>query len=190
MAVVILADGMLWIAITILFISMLLGEISQFIVTPRSYLLGPKNWSDISQLILIAVIMYVPNEYMNDPFYFIRRSSIDKICLFEDEKEPLNIYDESDISVKRGLAAFLIVLSWSRLLLQVASHPSERTEQFNKYVMMYQTVAKSFMKLAFVYGLFVISFSIGFYILFHEDIGEEKKLRAGSLSSYVFFETP
>ena len=190
MIVVILADGTLWIAITMLFISMLLGEINQFIVMPRRYFLSPKNWSDITQLILIAVIMYVPNEYMNDPFYFIRQSNIDKICHPEGETKPLEIYDDSDISVKRGLAAFLIVLSWSRLLLQVASHPSERTEQFNKYVMMYQTVAKSFMKLAFVYGLFVISFSIGFYILFHEDIGEDRKLRAGSLSSYVFFESP
>ena len=60
MAVIILADSMLWIAITVLFVSMLFGEINQFIVKPRSYLLSPKNWSDMAQLILIAVIMYVP----------------------------------------------------------------------------------------------------------------------------------
>ena len=190
MAVIILADGMLWIAITLLFVSMLFGEINQFIVKPRSYLLSPKNWSDIAQLILIAVIMYVPADYVNDPFYFSRPSHIEKVCHPEGKKEPLKIYDESDVSVKRGLSAFLIVLSWSNLLLEIANHPSKRTEKFNKYVMMYQTVAKSFLKLFFVYGLFVISFSIGFYILFHEDIGKDKKLGVTSLSSYVFFDTP
>ena len=187
MAVVVLADGMLWIAITLLFVSMIFGEITQFFGRPSSYFRSLKNWGDITQLILIAAIMYVPNEYMNDPWYSLKQSSIDKIC---NPKGFLKIYDDSDISVKRGLAAFLVVLSWSKLLLQIANHPSERTEQFNKYVMMYRTVARSFIKLACVYGLFVISFSIGFYILFHEDIGEDRKLGVNSLSSYVFFNTP
>merc|ERR1719295_178776 len=49
----------------------------------------------------------------------------------------------------------------------------------------------SFMKLFFIYSLFIISFAIGFYILFHEDIGEKKKLGIENpLSSYEFFNTP
>ena len=66
----IFSEGMLWIAITALFASMLFGEINQFIVHPKIYVLSQKNWSDITQLILTAVIFYVPNEFMIDPMYF------------------------------------------------------------------------------------------------------------------------
>ena len=58
MAVIILADSMLWIAITLLFVSMTFGEINQFFGKPSRYFLSPKNWGDITQLILIAAIMY------------------------------------------------------------------------------------------------------------------------------------
>lgn len=189
MAVIIFSDAMLWIAITVLFLSMLLGEINQFIVQPKNYVLSPKNWSDILQLILIAVILYVPNEYIVDPFSFALSCHIDQLC--PEGKDPKKIFIEQDVSVKRGLAAFLIVLSWSRLLIQIANHPSKRTEQLNKYAMMYKTVAKSFMKLFFVYGLVLISFSIGFYVVFHEDIGVENLLyEENGLSPYQFFNTP
>ena len=195
MGVVLFADGMLWVAITVLYVSMLLGEIQQFVAKPKSYFFSKKNWSDITQLILIGVIMYVPNQWVVDPLYFSRPSLISLICHPKGENgadlgKPLAIFDESDVSVKRCLSAFLIIVSWSTLLFQIANHPSKRTENFNKYVMMYQTVAKSFMKLFLVYGLFVISFSIGFYIMFHDDIGEDKKLGTNSLTSYVFFDTP
>ena len=58
--------------------------------------------------------------------------------------------------------------------------------------MMYQTVAQSFIKLFLIYGLFIISFALGFYILFHEDIGEDRKLRIDGedLSPFVFFNSP
>ena len=198
MAVLILADAMLWIAITALFVSMLVGEINQFIVKPKNYLLSPKNWSDILQLILIAIILYVPNEAISDPMYFSLSCHIAALCPDETpvndgcctEKRDPNIFDEADVSVKRGMSAFLIVLSWSRLLLQIANHPSKKTEQLNKYAMMYQTVAKSFMRLLFIYGIFIVSFAMGFYIVFHNDIGDDHQLDVESLTSYQFFNTP
>ena len=197
MAVIVLADGMLMLAIGLLMLSMLFGEIIQFIVKPTNYLLSPKNWCDIIQLILIFIIMTVNNEDLKDPYTYAKSTNIDKVCHPVDEKTekeliPKDILNPSaDFSVKRGLSAFLVVLSWSKLLLVIANHPCKRMEQFNKYVMMYQTVAISFMKLFFIYGLFIISFAIGFYLLFHEDIGEKKKLGIDNpLSPYEFFNTP
>ena len=54
---------------------------------------------------------------------------------------------------------------------------------------MYKRVASSFLKLLFVYGLFIVAFALGFYIMFHNDVGDSA-LDVDSLSSYVFFNTP
>ena len=79
-AVMIFSEGMLWIAITILFVSMVFGEINQFIAYPKNYLLSPKNWSDILQIILMTVILYVPNDIIVDPMYFSLSRNIAKLC--------------------------------------------------------------------------------------------------------------
>ena len=100
-----------------------------------------------------------------------------------------NFYDEHDVTVKRGVSAYLIVLSWTRFLFQVAKNPSRTTERFNKYAMMYRRVATSFLKILFIYSFFIVSFAMGFYIMFHNDMGD-KKLNVNSLTGYVFFETP
>ena len=203
LAVLALSDGMLLIAISLISLSMLLREIIQFIVTPKTYFFKLSNWSDILLLVLIAVVVYVPNDLIPDPINFTLSSTIDNVCpadgndqnvnnnctkCCEDEKHPKEIGDQ-DVSVKRSLSAFLILLSWTRFIFHIARHPGKRTGQLNKYALMYKRVASSFLKLLFVYGLFIVAFALGFYIMFHNDVGDTK-LDVPSLSSYVFFNTP
>jgi hypothetical protein len=148
--------------------------------------------------------VYLPNDFINDPIYFSLSSAIDPLCpedkmsgnvstgcpqCCEKQKEVPKWIDPSDVSVKRGLSAFLIVLSTSRVLVKVAKHPGSMTEKFNKYVRMYRKVASSFLKILSIYSLFIVAFAMGFYILFHNDLGDSK-LNVQSISPYVFFETP
>ena len=53
---------------------------------------------------------------------------------------------------------------------------------------MYGKVATSFFKLLICYCLFIVAFSIGFYIGFHNDVGDQK-LEVDSLTQYVFFDS-
>ena len=65
-----------------------------------------------------------------------------------------------DVSVKRYLSGFLIVLLWTRFTFDVARDPGKKTEMFNKYSLMYQRVASSFLKLLIIYACFIISFCV------------------------------
>jgi len=142
----------------------------------------------------VFVVLYVPNKYIYDPLFYSQSEQNAILCpnngkLNKTENE-LNITVQYHLQVKRGLAAFIIVFSWTNVLFQIARHPGKRTEQFNKYVQMYQKVAKSFFRLIIVYILFLIAFAIGFYVMFHNDIGTDKLHTGHNISLYRFFETP
>ena len=203
LAVLALSDGMLLVAITLLSLAMLTMEMIQLIVTPKTYFAKLSNWTDIILLVLVIVVVYVPNHLISDPISFSLSSTINNVCPGEgsdqnvnndctkcctEEKHPKEIGD-TDVSVKRHLSAFLILLSWTRFIFHIARHPGKRTGKLNKYVLMYKRVASSFLKLLFVYGLFIVAFALGFYIMFHNDVGDTA-LDVPSLSSYVFFNTP
>ena len=205
-SVIAFADGVLWFVISYIFISILTREAMQMCVSPRKYFATLSNWADMLLLTLICLVVYVPNKYIKDPMYFtLTPKNLNLLCNSTkvDEKQPDSWNDvvfpgtkieiEFDVSVKRSLSGFLIVLLWTRFVFDVARHPGKRTEKFNKYSLMYQRVASSFLKLLLTYALFIISFSLGFYVMFHDDVGD-KSLKinpeAGPLSSYVFFNTP
>ena len=192
-----LSESMLWISISIIFLVWTYFESRQFMVSPTKHFNRLSNWADALFIALVIVVVYLPNQFIEDPLDFALSLAVFKVCPDPDSKdfnttnkEPLtNFYDEHDVTVKRGLSAFLIVLSWTRFLFQVAKNPSRTTERFNKYAMMYRRVATSFLKILFIYSFFIVSFAMGFYIMFHNDIGD-KKLKVDSLTGYVFFETP
>ena len=198
--VIVFADGMLWFAITIIFLPSVIRELIQFVVGYNSYFLRWKNWCDLLLIALIVVVIYVPNEYVYDPLFFSLKQHIDKVCPLKNSQQEStysegksNITIVNHLGVKRGLAGFIIILSWTRLLFQIAKHPGKHTEKWNKYILMYRTVAISFLKLLFIYSFFIISFALGFYIIFHNDIGEARlKLKdgEGTVSPYRFFDTP
>ena len=60
----------------------------------------------------------------------------------------------------------------------------------NKYIFMYRKVASTVMKLLFIYCFFVISFALGFYVMFHDDMGDERLHKGTNISPYQFFNTP
>ena len=210
LSIIALADGVLWFVISYIFISILTREAMQLFVSPRKYFTTLSNWADMLLITLICLVVYVPNKYIIDPMYFtLTPRTLNLLCnsTKDDEKQPdswtwkpswndpntPNIEIDFDVSVKRSLSGFLIVLLWTRFVFDVARHPGKRTEKFNKYSLMYQRVASSFLKLLLTYALFIISFSLGFYVMFHDDVGDESlKLKPGEnpLSSYVFFNTP
>ena len=192
--VLIFPDVMLWVAITIELISSVFAELLQLINGYKTYFLKVKNWADLLLIALVIVVLYVPNDYIVDPLFFSLKHSINRICpLGGYQEQTSNITIANHLGIKRGLAGFMIVLSWTRLLFQIARHPGKRTETLNKYILMYRTVATSFLKLLTVYSFFIISFAMGFYLIFNNDIGESKlKLKDGesTVSPYRFFDTP
>jgi hypothetical protein len=198
--VLFLSVRVLWIVISVIFLIRTFSEITQLVTSPKKYFRKLSNWADIGIIILITLILYVPNEFILDPIAFSLHSTVEKVCPKHDNNscqidvDPNNtggnrsLNDQYDVSVKRFLSSFLIVLSWTRFVFDIAKHPGKRTESFNKYAMMYGKVASSFFKLLFCYCLFIIAFSFGFYISFHNDIGDYR-LDVESLTSYVFFES-
>ena len=188
-SVLVFSGGILWIVITVLYVISCYFEIRQFLASPMVHFKRSTNWGDFILYILIAVVVYVPNNWISDPVYYSQSGSLNKVC-GEDFKGEFNQNVEGDVSVKRGIAGFLIVLSWTRFIFHVAKNPGRITEKFNKYSMMYQRVATSFLNILMVYSFFIISFAMGFYIMFHNDIGKDKIVGTDPLSNYVFFETP
>ena len=200
-----LSESMLWFSISIIFLVWTYFESRQFMVSPTTHFNRLSNWADALFIFLVVVVVYFPNELIKDPLDYALSVAVFNVCPepkscdnttltkieYQECLEPLanKFYDDHDVTVKRGLSAFLIVLSWTRFLFQVAKNPSRTTERFNKYAMMYRRVATSFLKILFIYSFFILSFAMGFYILFHNDIGS-KKLDVKGLTSYVGFETP
>ena len=190
LSVLVFSGGILWIVITVLYVISCYFEIRQFLASPIVHFKRSTNWGDSILYVLIAFVVYVPNKWISDPVYYSQSETLKKVCDVEPTPE-MNI--EGDVSVKRGIAGFLIVLSWTRFIFHVAKNPGRITERFNKYAMMYKRVATSFLNILMVYSFFIVSFAMGFYIMFHNDIGEAKLNNNNnftSLSSYVFFETP
>ena len=189
----IFSDEILWGAILVLFVSMSFREVIQIFVGYRTYLLKLKNWSDLLLIALIVVVLYIPNDWLHDPLIYSLSQHFESLCngpVKSTAEQSSSITIKDPIAVKRGLAAFMIVLTWTRLLFQIAKHPGRRTKYLNKYIFMYRRVATSVMKLLFIYCFFVISFALGFYVMFHQDMGEARFQGGGSLSGYQFFDTP
>ena len=192
--VVVFSEKMVWISVLILFLCMV-GQHATRIL--HRIVVGfdtmpltrkKKKFHQLLVLILVLVVMYVPNQYISDPLFYSQSEQNDLLCA--NKTAIINITVENHLQVKRALAAFIIVLSWTDVLFQIAKHPGKMTEKFNKYVQMYITVARSFMRLILVYMPFLIAFSLGFYVMFHNDIGTDKLQFEKNISPYRFFETP
>jgi hypothetical protein len=191
LAVAAFSNVMLWFGISVIFFFNMLRELSQFVVTPLAYFTRISNWADMSIIVLVTMVVYVPNQYIPDPTVLSLSETIEKVC-HDGGLSNYSGQDEKDVSVKRSLSAFLIVITWTRFIFQFARHPGKKLEMWNKYALMYKRVASSFLKLLAVYSTFIIAFAIGFYVMFHNDIGDLKldMGKSSSLSSYNFFNTP
>lgn len=217
--VLIFSEKMVWISILILFLWKAGKHVLHFLVRMVvGYRVMPVNRIKILELtllILVFVVMYIPNEYIYDPLYFSQSEQNNLLCpdnnkpatttpspfqpnttvntnppKTDDSTSQPNITVEHHLQIKRALAAFIIVLSMSNVMFEIGKHPGKMTEKFNKYVQMYQKVFESFARLICVYILFLFAFGLGFYVMFHNDIGTDKLEVDFNISPYRFFETP
>ena len=72
-------------------------------------------------------------------------------------------------------------------MYQFALHPM--LGRFNFYLMMFRKVAKRFGLILVFYGLFGVSFAMGFYIIFHNDVGDSI-LEVDNSSTSLSFNQP
>jgi len=70
-----------------------------------------------------------------------------------------------ECDTNRHLAAIVIVLSWSDLVINVGKHP--KLNRLNIYVTMFSKVLKDFTLFLLWYSMFIIAFGLGFYIMLH-----------------------
>ena len=75
---------------------------------------------------------------------------------------------------KRYLAAFAIILSWATLITLVGRHP--KLAKYNIYVTMFYKILETFVTFLVWYSLFLIAFSLGFYIMLHKDYSLKRRL--------------
>ena len=175
---------LLWLTILLLITRSFILELVQFIAClvqgSTRYITSIENYRDISIIILTIMVVFVPNDYIDDELSFTLNFNIKKLCSTShmikqnvkenDSTEGRRFGYGTDVTTKRKLSAFLIVFSWMLLMHHLALHPM--LERFNFYLMMFRKVAKRFGLILIFYGLFAVSFAMGFYIIFHDDVGD------------------
>jgi len=96
------------------------------------------------------------------------------------------INDPKSFEINRNLAAFSILLSWSKMITLIGKHP--KNNRLNIYVTMFFKVLKSFFFFLSWYGLFIVAFGLSFFIMLHEDVKKEEH-NLKSENDYVYFNT-
>ena len=178
--VIVGSKELLWLTILIITVRSAIIELLQFVTCliqwSSRYIKSLENYRDIAIIVLTSVILFLPNKSIADPMSFTLSSNVKKLCetshLLNDDHSftATGVGFGSDVTIKRKLSAFLIVLSWMQLMSNIALHPM--LESFNFYLMMFRKVAFRFISLLIFYGFFIISFGLGFYIMFHNDVGD------------------
>lgn len=156
----------LWLDLTILFGYMVVRECLQMASSLTSYASNLGNRMDIALLSLVAVILYVPNSLLINGTNYT-------LGLYDDDDEKEEDYANNDCSVKRCMAAVVILLSWIRLLTSLLRHPKWR--KANVYLVMFRRIMHSFLRFLVWYAVLIVAFGLGFYIMLHKDVGKAKK---------------
>jgi len=92
---------------------------------------------------------------------------------------------EDACETKRHLAAVAIVLSWATLITLVGRHPT--LSRYNIYVTMFYKILETFVTFLVWYSFFLIAFSLGFYIMLHQDLPNKAP---PTDDDYKFFNNP
>ena len=98
------ASQSLWLALLICTALLAIREFFQVAVSLRRYLLSPENWIELTTILCICVILFMPDTDF--------RSS-----------NAWREYAEESKMLKRHLSAIAIVLSWAELITLVGKHP-------------------------------------------------------------------
>ena len=196
------SSNTLWLAITILLIYSALRELLQFassLVDSKGtkrleYFRDGKNYADVGFIILSFVVVFVKKPQFKD--YLTFTISLSGDCVGD-------VAELDPCAIKRCLAAILIVLSWTRIVNTVGKHP--HFGNYSIYTSMYWEVFRTFSYYLLTYSVMLVSFGLGFYVMFHKDVkegpqclsissnqgkvGEEKECNACDCP-WNFFDTP
>ena len=93
------ASQSLWLALLICTALLAIREFFQVAVSLRRYLLSPENWIELTTILCICVILFMPDTGSRPE------------------------YAEDSKMLKRHLSAIAIVLSWAELITLVGKHP-------------------------------------------------------------------
>ena len=154
----------LWLVITLILVMCLMTEVVQMTSNMTTLDLG-YFWSignilDLGIIIMVAIVIYLPPEYISNSNGF---------SIFDEKfhgKECEN-NEEDECKVLRCISGIVIVFIVVRYLMSIAKLP--RFKGCNLYVLMYYKVMKRYIKIMVWYSLFIIAFGLGFYIMLHND---------------------
>ena len=126
-------------------------EVIEIFATKSSYFKELSNYIDLIMLALIMAVLYVPKRLIWNPKIF---------SIFDETPED----EEKRCGVKRSIAAIVIVLVWTRFLMAVSK--LQRLKDYNLYVIIFFKVLRRYVKIMAWYGLYLLAFGLGFYIMF------------------------
>ena len=148
----------LWLIITFLVIFYAMMELTEMVALDFRYFKELSNFVDITIITLVLILLYLPQKYIWNPQYFSTNNS-----------DPS--YEERNCKVKRSISALVIVLAWLRILTSFAKLPG--LKHCNFYLIMFYKVMLRYAKIMLWYGLYLVAFGIGFYIMLHDDTGHQ-----------------
>ena len=139
----IFSSGGLWTVLILLLSFLALREVVQVTASLKRYLLSLENILEVVMMSLLGYLLFHPD----DP-------------------------EDCECEGKRQVAALVILLSWTEMIVLVAKHP--RLSKYNVYISMFYKVLQTFFSFLLWYSLFLMAFAFGFYIMLHKVRSQSK----------------
>jgi hypothetical protein len=154
-------------------------EITELLSVGWKYLRNSSNYLDLAMIVLTFIILYVPTDMLWNPEGFGSKD-------YEHDKHDETLPDDErkfnrGCEVKRAISAIIIVLVFFRYLGSVAQLPGFK--EYNIYLIMFNKVMKSYMKVMVWFACYILAFGLGFYIMFHDDTTRKKDNTAANSES-------
>ena len=159
------------VVLTILLIFYLGIEMLELTTTKRSYFEEISNYIDLIMLALIMTLLYVPRQYIWNDLMF---------TIFEET--PKN--ETERCGVRRCIAATTIVLVWTRFLMVISKLHSLKS--YNLYVILFFNVLRRYLKIMAWYGIYLVAFGLGFYIMLHNDVAGQDNIASSDNNTSKF----
>ena len=153
-AILICGKTILWFVLSILLIFYIIMEVTEMLAVPLKYLTESSNYFDLSMIVMTYIVLYIPKKEISNPHVF---------SIFDENRQE----NDNTCGVKRGISALILVIVCSRYLVSLAKSPGFK--DYNLYMIMFCKVARTYGKIMVWFASYIISFGLGFYIMFHDD---------------------
>ena len=152
---IILSSGGLWYVLVVLLSLLSVRELFQVTASLKRYLLSLENLLEVVMMSLLGYLLFDPDDVT-----------------------------DCECSDKRHVAALVILLSWTELIVLVAKHP--KLSRYNVYISMFYKVLQTFFSFLLWFSLFLVAFAFGFYIMLHKDTPGH----VAADDDYIYFDGP